>query len=106
MFSVIEKFSGDWIGWMGLWQLQDWFGIEVGWGIWYVSWGWGYVLEVVVVVIDWVFDMLGWDEVIYIIVENNDNLRVVVCKFGSMLLCMGELLLLYNDKLMQIWGQL
>lgn len=106
MFLVIEKVIGVWVGCMGLWQLLDWFGIEVGWSICCDSWGKGYVFEVVVVSIDWVFDILGWDEVIYIIELFNVNFQVVVCKFGSMLLCMGELLLLYVGVLMEIWGQL
>lgn len=71
MFLVIEKVSGCWIGWFGFWCFEGWFGIEVGWGLLCEVWGRGYVIEGLVVVIDWVFEYLGWSEVIYIIVLDN-----------------------------------
>jgi RimJ/RimL family protein N-acetyltransferase len=71
MFSVIEKASGRWIGRVGPWQPEGWPGSEVGWALVRDAWGRGYAQESAQAAIDWVFDALGWTEVIHIIAPDN-----------------------------------
>ncbi|SRR5690606_4369246 len=75
MFSVIEKETGRWIGRLGPWypggETGGWPGREVGWGLVRSAHGKGYALEGATAAIDWVFDALGWDEVIHCIHKEN-----------------------------------
>lgn len=75
MFSVIEKETGRWVGRLGPWypggETGGWPGREVGWGLVRSAHGKGYAFEGATAVIDWVFDVLGWDEVIHCIHKEN-----------------------------------
>src|SRR5690606_34692045 len=71
MFSVIEKESGRWVGRIGPLYPHGWPGREVGWGLMRSAQGKGYAVEAASVAIDYVFDALGWDEVIHLIDPDN-----------------------------------
>src|SRR5262249_28949783 len=75
MFSVIEKSSGQWMGRLGPWRPGGkeggWPGDEVGYGLRRAARGKGYAEEGATAAIDWAFDNLGWDEVIYCIDKDN-----------------------------------
>src|ERR1700754_2093778 len=88
MFSVIEKATGRWIGRLGPWQPADWPGAEVGWGIVRDSWGKGSATEGASAAIDYVFDCLGWPDMIHCIEPENVNSQNVAKRLGSTLLRM------------------
>jgi RimJ/RimL family protein N-acetyltransferase len=83
MFSVIEKATSRWIGRLGPWRPHDWPGTEVGWGIIPESQGQGYAAEGARAAIDWVFDSLGWSEVIHCIDAENHASIALAERLGS-----------------------
>jgi RimJ/RimL family protein N-acetyltransferase len=105
MFSVIEKSSGRWVGRVGPWFPEGWPGTEVGWGIVSDCWGRGYATEAAIAAIDWVFDVLGWTEVIHVIDVDNAASQAVACKLGSRNLGRGRLPAPHESALVDIWGQ-
>lgn len=105
MFSVIEKASGRWLGRIGPWRPEDWPGTEVGWGLHPSAWGQGYAVEAAEATIDWVFDQLGWTEVIHCIDPENAPSRKVAQRLGSTNRGLGKLPPPYEATQIDIWGQ-
>ncbi len=105
MFSVIEKSSGDWIGRLGPWCPAEWPGDEVGWGLARSAWGKGYATEGAARATDWVFDHLGWTEVIHTIDPQNLASQGVARRLGSTNRGPGRLPAPYEDSQVDIWGQ-
>jgi len=104
LFSVIEKATGRWVGRVGPWEPEGWPGAEVGWGVVRDAWGKGYATEAATAAIDWVFDALGWDEVIHCIEAPNENSKRVARRLGSRLL--REAVLPAPLSLpVEVWGQ-
>jgi RimJ/RimL family protein N-acetyltransferase len=89
MFSVIEKETGQWIGQLGPWypggETGGWPGREVGWGLIAAAQGKGYAAEGAAAAIDYVFDALGWDEVIHCIDKPNAPSIRLAERLGSRL---------------------
>ena len=83
MFSVIEKSSGKWVGRLGPWYREGWPAPEVGWGIVREHWGKGYASEGAAAAMNYAFDVLGWEEVIHCIHEDNLASQGVARKLGS-----------------------
>lgn len=75
MFSVVEKATGRWIGRLGPWypggEGGGWPGPEVGWALIASAQGKGYALEGATAALDYVFDVLDWDDVIHCIHKDN-----------------------------------
>jgi len=105
MFSVIEKGSGRWVGRVGPWYPEGWPGTEVGWGIVSDCWGRGYATEAAIAAIDWVFEVLGWSEVIHVIDIGNTPSQAVARKLGSRKRGRSRLPPPYDTALVDIWGQ-
>ena len=105
MFSVIEKSSGRWVGRVGPWYPDGWPGTEIGWGIVSDCWGRGYATEAAIAAIDWVFDVLGWSEVIHVIDIDNAASQAVARKLGSRKRGPARLPAPYESTLVDIWGQ-
>jgi RimJ/RimL family protein N-acetyltransferase len=105
MFSVIEKSSGRWVGRVGPWYPDGWPGTEIGWGIVSDCWGRGYATEAAIAAIDWVFDVLGWTEVIHVIDVDNAASQAVARKLGSRKRSRGRLPAPHESALVDIWGQ-
>jgi RimJ/RimL family protein N-acetyltransferase len=104
MFSLVEKETGEWVGRAGPWIPDGWPGTEVGWGVIRSRWGRGYATEAATAAIDWVFDALGWDEVIHCIDAANVNSQAVAKRLGSSLLRQAELPPPASVTV-DIWGQ-
>jgi len=83
MFSVIERDSGRWIGRLGPWAPLGWPAKEVGWGLIEASQGRGYATEAASACMDYVFDVLGWDEVCHTIAPDNFASQKVAQRLGS-----------------------
>ena len=86
MFSVIEKATGHWVGRLGPWRPHGWPGTEIGWGLSRASWGKGYATEGAAACMDYVVDILGWDEIIHTILPENSGSIAVAKRLGSRLL--------------------
>lgn len=104
-FSVIEKTSGDWLGRVGPWMPEGWPGTEVGWALVRRAWGKGYATEAAAATIDWVFDHLGWSEVIHCIESVNAPSIAVATRLGSTLLRQQHLPPPHDHILSDIYGQ-
>jgi RimJ/RimL family protein N-acetyltransferase len=105
MFSAIEKATGRWVGRLGPWEPEGWPGAEVGWGVVRDCWGRGYASEGAAAAIDYVFDVLGWDQVIHCIEPENLNSQKVAKRLGSAWLREDWLPAPYDDHPVGIWGQ-
>ncbi len=105
MFSVVEKDTGRWVGRIGPWQPEGWPGTEVGWGLDRRYWGKGYAAEAASAAIDWVFDTLGWTDVIHCIDPANVNSQNVARRLGSANRGPGKLPPPYEEAPVDIWGQ-
>ena len=104
MFSVIERDSGRWIGRVGPHFPEGWPGPEVGWALLSSAWGRGYASEAASACLDWVFDHLGWNEVIHCIAGDNERSKAVAARLGSHYLRQGRLPPPIDIEL-EIWGQ-
>jgi len=105
MFSVIEKSSGRWLGRIGPWRPEDWPGTEVGWGLHPSAWGQGYAVEAAEAAIDWVFDHLGWTEVVHCIDPDNAPSIKVAQRLGSTNGGRGRLPPPFEATVVDLWGQ-
>lgn len=105
MFSVIEKSSGRWLGRIGPWRPEDWPGTEVGWGLHPSAWGQGYAVEAAEAAIDWVFDHLGWTEVVHCIDPDNTPSIKVAQRLGSTNGGRGKLPPPFEVTVVDLWGQ-
>jgi RimJ/RimL family protein N-acetyltransferase len=105
LFSVIEKSTGRWIGRLGPWMPEGWPGPEVGWALARDAWKHGYATEGVTAAIDWVFDHLGWSEIIHIIAPDNVASQALAAKLGSRNRGRGRLPPPSQVVRVDVWGQ-
>jgi RimJ/RimL family protein N-acetyltransferase len=105
MFSVIEKSSGRWVGRLGPWHPEGWPAPEVGWGIAREHWNKGYASEGAAAAMDYAFDVLGWDDVIHCIHEDNLASQGVAKKLGSRNLRRVKMPVPYDNMPVDAWGQ-
>ena len=105
MFSFIEKASGRWIGRGGPWEPEGWPGKEVGWALDRSAWGQGYATEAAIRCMDWVFDELGWSEVVHSIEPSNAASIRVALRLGSRRLGAARLPAPYESATVDLYGQ-
>lgn len=105
MFSVLNKATGEWMGRIGPLYPEGWPGREVGWGLLQPWWRQGYALEAAVACMDFVFDVLGWDDVIHTIAPDNAGSQGVARRLGSVCRGPGKLPDPYALHATEIWGQ-
>ena len=105
MFSVIERATGAWVGRLGPWEPEGWPGKEVGWGIAPQFAGKGYAYEATVATMDYVFDVLGWPDVIHTIDPDNIRSIALAKRLGSSNLGPTRLPEPYQDAPVDAWGQ-
>jgi RimJ/RimL family protein N-acetyltransferase len=104
-FSVVEKSTGRWVGRLGPWQPEGWPGREVGWALVRDSWGKGYATEGASAAMDYVFDVLGWDEAIHTIDPANTGSHAVARRLGSTLKGPTKMPAPYADLPVELWSQ-
>jgi RimJ/RimL family protein N-acetyltransferase len=104
-FSVIERDSGRWIGRIGPWHPVDWPGGEIGWSLIRDAWGKGLGYEGAVAATDWVFEHLGWHEVLHLIDPTNHASQALARRLGSHLRGTMNVPSASPDDVTQIWGQ-
>lgn len=105
MLSVIEKSTGRWIGRMGPWEPEGWPGQEVGWALVRDAWGQGYATESAIAAMDFVVDVLGWDEVIHTIDPANAASQKVAGKLGSTCKGMAKMPPPFEHLPAELWSQ-
>ncbi len=105
MFSMILRDSGTWIGRTGPWQPDGWPGKEVGWGILSDYEGKGYAREAAVASLDYVFDVLRWDDVIHCIAPDNHGSAALAENLGSSNQGPTKMPPPYQDHPVNRWGQ-
>jgi RimJ/RimL family protein N-acetyltransferase len=105
MFSVLEKDTGMWVGRVGPWQPEGWPGKEVGWGLTRAATGKGYGLEAASACLDYVFDTLGWTEVIHIIAPDNVPSAALATRLGSTNLGPTSMPPPFDVTRVDAWGQ-
>lgn len=69
--SVVEKSTGDWIGRVGPWYPEGWEEPEIGWTLHRKFTGKGYAKEAGAACVDYVFNTLGWTQIIHVIAHGN-----------------------------------
>jgi RimJ/RimL family protein N-acetyltransferase len=104
IFTVVERATGQWVGRIGPWQPEGWPGTEVGWGLGAAFQGKGYAAEAATAAIDWVFDHLGWSEVIHCIDPANLASQAVAARLGSTIL-RQDMMPPPIEIPIDIWGQ-
>lgn len=83
MFALIEKETDKWIGRAGPWFPEMWEAPEIGWGLTRSATGKGYAVEAAKACLDFVFNDLGWDNVIHCIDPENFGSIKVAERIGS-----------------------
>jgi RimJ/RimL family protein N-acetyltransferase len=80
--AVVEKASGRLLGRCGLWQPENWPGLEVGWTFARSAWGHGFATEAATAWRDWAFANLGPDQLISVIHRDNARSIAVAERIG------------------------
>lgn len=105
MFSMIERSTGRWVGRLGPWQPHGWPGPEVGWGVHPDCSGKGYAFEGAIAVMNYAFDVLGWDDVCHTIDPENTRSITLAQRLGSSNRGPTRLPAPYADVRVDNWGQ-
>jgi RimJ/RimL family protein N-acetyltransferase len=105
MFSMIRRDTGEWIGRAGPWQPEGWPGKEIGWGVMRAHEGKGFAKEAAIASMDYVFDVLGWDDVIHTIDPGNTASIALATRLGSTNLGPTRLPEPYLDARVDAYGQ-
>lgn len=71
MWAVEEKNSGNFVGRVGLFNLEGWPGVEVGWTLVKSAWGQGYATEAAKISVQWGFEHTNTKELISLIIPEN-----------------------------------
>ena len=88
--AVIEKSSGRFIGWCGLWRLVETGETEVGYALFPEFWGRGYAPEAARAVLRYGFEELGLDHLVAVADPHNAASRRVMEKIGMQFDYTGE----------------
>jgi RimJ/RimL family protein N-acetyltransferase len=77
MWAAIEKATGRCVGRVGIWNPENWPGMEVGWALARDVWGQGYATEGGRTAIAYALDVLDADHIISVIHPDNEaSIRV------------------------------
>ena len=104
-FSVIEARTGECIGRVGAWMPEGWPGTEIGWALRPQFQGAGFAVEAAEVAMSWVFEDLGWSEVIHCIHPDNVKSKATAARLGSGFLRTATLPPPLNAQKTEIFGQ-
>lgn len=88
--SLIEKESGKFAGWCGLWQLKESGEIEVGYAITKKFWGKGYASESAEAFLEYGFNELNLEKIVAVARPENAASRRVMEKIGMQFDYTGE----------------
>ncbi|HUF03423.1 MAG TPA: GNAT family N-acetyltransferase [Aridibacter sp.] len=80
--ALVERTTGEFAGWCGLWQVPETGEIEVGYAITKSKWGTGYATEAAQAVVDLGFRTLGLDHIVALAYPENTASINVMGKLG------------------------
>ena len=80
--ALIEKRSGKFAGWCGLWQLKESGEIEVGYAVAREFWGKGYASESAEAFLNYGFNKLNLEKIVAVARQENTASRRVMEKIG------------------------
>jgi RimJ/RimL family protein N-acetyltransferase len=83
--AVIEKFSGKFIGWCGLWRLPETGETEVGYALDKKFWGKGFATEAAARYLKYGFEELNFDKIVAVARPENIASRRVMERLGMTL---------------------
>lgn len=88
--SLIEKTSGKFAGWCGLWELKESGETEVGYAIMKNFWGKGYASESAEAFLEYGFNELNLEKIVAVAQPENKGSRRVMEKIGMHFDYIGE----------------
>lgn len=80
--AVIEKASGKFVGWCGLWRLQETKETEVGYALFKEFWSKGFAVEAAEAVLRYGFNDLNLEKIVAVAEPENKNSRRVMERIG------------------------
>lgn len=80
--SLIERLSGKFLGWCGLWRLEETGETEVGYAIAKEFWGNGYAPEAAEAFLKYGFEKLNLDKIVAVAHPENESSQRVMQKLG------------------------
>ncbi len=80
--AMVEKSSGKFVGWCGLWRLKETGEIEVGYALAKEFWGKGYATESALKFLDYAFEKLKSEKIVAVARPENAASRRVMEKLG------------------------
>jgi RimJ/RimL family protein N-acetyltransferase len=105
MLSMIRRDTGEWIGRTGPWRPEGWPGNEIGWGVLREHAGQGFAHEAALASMDYVFDVLRWDDVIHCIDPDNAPSQALAKRLGSKNLGPTQMPAPFDTFRVDAWGQ-
>ncbi len=104
-FSLELKATGEWVGRVGPWFPEGWPAPEIGWLVSPDHLRQGYATEAARASLDYAYDVLGWNEVIHVILRGNAGSIAVARKIGSCFLRTQKGIPVVTDEEVLIYGQ-
>ncbi len=96
--GVVEKSTGNFVGWCGLWRLKETNEIEVGYAIAPDCWGRGYATEAAARCLLYGFNELSLDKIVAVAFPENQASQNVMRKIGMEYMKIGTF---YEQELVQ-----
>ena len=96
--ALVEKQTGNFVGWCGLWRLKETSDLEIGYAIAKNAWGKGFATEAARVFLHYAFEQLKSDKIVAVAEPENASSRRVMEKLGMKFVRLGEF---YNRQLVQ-----
>lgn len=96
--GVIEKETGNLIGWCGLWRLKETGEVEVGYAIVKDFWGRGFATEAAKKMLEYGFNTLGLERIVAVAHPENQPSQNVMKRLGMRFVRIGKF---YDNELVQ-----
>jgi RimJ/RimL family protein N-acetyltransferase len=88
--ALIEKSSNEFVGWCGIWQLQETGEFEIGYAVGRRFWGKGFATEAALKFLQYAFEKLKSEKIVAVAQPENAGSRRVMEKLGMQYDYTGE----------------
>ncbi|MFN2390363.1 MAG: GNAT family N-acetyltransferase [Pyrinomonadaceae bacterium] len=96
--AIIEKQTGEFVGWCGIWRLKETNELEIGYAVAKKYWGRGFATEAALEFLQYAFQELKPDKIVAIAHHENMASQRVMTKLGMSFVKTGEF---YGQNLAQ-----
>ena len=96
--AMLEKSSGGFVGWCGIWRLKETGELEIGYAVAKEFWGKGLAAEAALAFLDYAFDELNQEKIVAVARPENAASRRVMEKLGMSFVGTGTF---YEQTLVQ-----